>query len=376
MKKIHIEFSDERLITPSGLVFVGQILGKSSFVKKINRAPISKDYLQKQIKNGDVLLTYIGMLCQGKPQYEAVREMMDDPDYYKYALGISYAIPSAETLRQRFDMIGDSLRKDIQQANVDMLREMHIEPTALDNGNDASENIGIFMEESYKYNNVSFIIKRNPRQESKEEWLESVRECCQNIQHPRDGKTVYIGQTFRNVTYSLSDNEEKTVGIRTIYEITERTIDRYGQYFIVPDIELGTYWTNTSLPDETVIDLYHAHGESEQYHSEIKTDMDVERLPSGKFESNKLVLELTMIAYNILRIIGQESLKKKDVPGRKKIHRRRIRTVISNLMQFAGHLTEHAGRLVLSIGRSNRWRFTFKRLYDSFAFITLSLIHI
>ncbi len=111
------------------------------------------------------------------------------------------------------------------------------------------------------------------------------------------------------MTYSLSDNEEKTVGIRTIYEITERTIDRYGQYFIVPDIELGTYWTNTSLPDETVIDLYHAHGESEQYHSEIKTDMDVERLPSGKFESNKLVLELTMIAYNILRIIGQESLE-------------------------------------------------------------------
>ena len=127
MKKIHIEFSDERLITPSGLVFVGQILGKSSFVKKINRAPISKDYLQKQIKNGDVLLTYIGMLCQGKPQYEAVREMMDDPDYYKYALGISYAIPSAETLRQRFDMIGDSLRKDMTIRNP--IRKAYPVPT-------------------------------------------------------------------------------------------------------------------------------------------------------------------------------------------------------------------------------------------------------
>ena len=122
-------------LTPSGLVFVGQILGKSAFVGKINRAPISKDYQQKQIKNGDILLTYIGMLCQGKPQYEAVREMMDDP-------------------------------------------------------------------------------------------------------------------------------------------------------------------------------------------------------------------------------------------GKKKVRRRRIRTVISNLMQFAGHLTEHAGRLVLAIGRSNRWRFTFKRLYDSFALVT------
>ena len=338
--------------------------------------------------------------------------MMDDPDYYKYALGISYAIPSAETLRQRFDMIGDSLRKDIQQANVDMLREMHIEPTAQDNGfvpvdidvtpfdNSKSNKEGVSRTykgfdgyapimayigtEGYLVNLELRIGKQHCQKETPDFLretielcrqltekpllirLESVRECCQNIQHPRDGKTVYIGQTFRNVTYSLSDNEEKTVGIRTIYEITERTIDRYGQYFIVPDIELGTYWTNTSLPDETVIDLYHAHGESEQYHSEIKTDMDVERLPSGKFESNKLVLELTMIAYNILRIIGQESLKKKDAPGRKKIHRRRIRTVISNLMQFAGHLTEHAGRLVLSIGRSNRWRFTFKRLYDSF----------
>ena len=226
------------------------------------------------------------------------------------------------------------------------------------------------MEESYKCNNVSFIIKRNPRQESKEEWLSSVKNCCENIQHPRDGKTTYIGQTFRDVTYTLLDGNGKTVGIRTIYEITERTIDKHGQFFIVPDIELDTYWTNLPLPDQEIIGLYHAHGESEQYHSEIKTDMDVERLPSGKFDSNKLVLELTVIAYNILRIIGQKSLKKRDDPTRKKVRRRRLRTVISNLMQFARHLTEHAGRLVLSIGKSNRWRYTFKRIYDSFALAT------
>ncbi len=134
MKTIHVEFSNERLITPSGLVFVGQILGKSAFVKKINRAPISKEYLQKQIKNRYVLLTYIGMLCQGKPQYEAVREMLDDPEYYRHARGVAYAIPSAETLRQRFDMIGDSLRKEILQDNIDMLREMKIEPSAIENG--------------------------------------------------------------------------------------------------------------------------------------------------------------------------------------------------------------------------------------------------
>lgn len=49
------------------------------------------------------------------------------------------------------------------------------------------------------------------------------------------------------------------------------------------DLEGNTWWTNTDMSDEDVITQYHAHGESEQFHSEIKTDMDVERLPSGKF---------------------------------------------------------------------------------------------
>ncbi len=34
--------------------------------------------------------------------------------------------------------------------------------------------------------------------------------------------------------------------------------------------------------------------------------MDVERFPSGKSAKNELVLELTILAYNILQIIGQE----------------------------------------------------------------------
>ena len=34
MQKLIIEFSDERLITPSGLSLVGQMLGKSNFIKK------------------------------------------------------------------------------------------------------------------------------------------------------------------------------------------------------------------------------------------------------------------------------------------------------------------------------------------------------
>ena len=64
----------------------------------------------------------------------------------------------------------------------------------------------------------------------------------------------------------------------------------------------------TGVSDRRIIRLYHAHGECEQFHSEVKTDMDLERLPSGKFATNALILELGMIAYNILRMIGQGTI--------------------------------------------------------------------
>lgn len=39
MRKIEYVVSNERLITPSGLSLVGQVLGKSNLVKKANRIP-------------------------------------------------------------------------------------------------------------------------------------------------------------------------------------------------------------------------------------------------------------------------------------------------------------------------------------------------
>ena len=64
MKKIIVELSNERLITPSGLSLVGGALGKSDLVKRANRVKIDNRRSQPQIKNGDILLTYIGLLCQ------------------------------------------------------------------------------------------------------------------------------------------------------------------------------------------------------------------------------------------------------------------------------------------------------------------------
>ena len=123
---------------------------------------------------------------------------------------------------------------------------------------------------------------------------------------------------------------------------------------------------NVDFSDHDVIALYHAHGESEQFHSEIKTDMDLERFPSGKFDTNELVLELAMPAYNILRMIGDESIGPNH-PMKHPVNRRRIGTVIKNLVMMACHITKHARRTKLGLGRSNIWRKTFRKVSLSFS---------
>ena len=232
----------------------------------------------------------------------------------------------------------------------------------MDSGNDSSDNMGILIEDG-----SWFIVKRNPRRESKEERLNELKDCCKDIRHPRPGKDVYVGTTWKDVTYKTSDGETKTMGMRIVYEIIERTIDKHGQILMIPDIELNMFWTNLGWSDDDVITSYHAHGESEQYHSELKTDMDVERLPSGKFATNALVLELAMIAFNLLRMIGQESLRHKQ-PTKRKVRRRRLGTVIKNLMLCASHVTTHARKVIMALGCSNPWRHAFWGIWKRFAF--------
>lgn len=436
-QNIIVEFTNERIIPAGGLSVVGALLGKSDFVKKLNRMDVTKNRSQHQIKNGDILLTYLGMLCMGKPYFEAVHEMDDDKEFYKAALGITRNIPSEETLRQRMDDIGDSLRQTILEENIALLLANNIKPTALENGyvlvdidvtpmdNSKSKKEGVsrtykgfdgyapmmayigtegyainfelregkqhcqkgtveFLQETIELckkltdqpllirldsgndsiDNVAvlmdsgcyFIIKRNLRRESKEDWFDMAKQFCKNIENTRDGKTVYKGSDWKTVTSKQFDKE---FTLRAGYEITERTIDKNGQFYLIPDIEVETWWTNLGVDDQEIINLYHAHGECEQFHSEIKTDMDLERLPSGKFNTNALILELAIMAYNILRMIGQGTIGGRAPRQKRDVKRRRLHTVISNLIMMAFHITSHARQLIMGLGKSNVWRHIF-----------------
>ena len=399
-KNIIVEFTNERIIPASGLAVVGALLGKSGFIKKLNRMDVTSNRSQHQIKNGDIVLTYLGMLCMGKPYFEAVHEMDDDKDFYKTALanvlvpvdidvtpmdnskskkeGVSRTYKGFDVYAPMMAYIGTEgyainfeLREGkqhCQKGTVEFLQEtiklchrLTDKPLLirLDSGNDSIDNVAVLMDTG-----CFFIIKRNLRRESTDDWFEMAKQYFQNVNSLRDGKTVYIGSDWKTVT-SKQFNKEFT--LRTGYEITERTIDKYGQFNLVPDVEVETWWTNLGDPDEEIIRLYHAHGECEQFHSEVKTDMDLERLPSGKFATNALILELGMIAYNILRMIGQGTIGGRAPRQKRDVKRRRLRTVISNLIMLAGYVTMHARQLIIGLGKSNVWRHIFSDICQKYA---------
>ncbi|MBP3194013.1 hypothetical protein [Natronogracilivirga saccharolytica] len=64
----------------------------------------------------------------------------------------------------------------------------------------------------------------------------------------------------------------------------------------------------------------------------------------------------SIIAYNLLRLMGQNMLRSGLVPRRKaRSSRLRLRTVMRNLMYMAGRLVRHARRTVIRIFTGHGW---------------------
>jgi hypothetical protein len=203
----------------------------------------------------------------------------------------------------------------------------------LDGGNDSIKNIDVVLEHNLQYpdqTDVDFLIKWNPRRQDKRDWLEQAEQQATWI-YPREGKRV--GVYSIKTTRHWQGNDYK---IRQVIGVIERTIDKHGQSLLIPDIKLEGWWTSLDLEEPAIIQLYCDHGTSEQFHSEFKTDLNIERLPSGKFATNALVLASSVLIYNILRWIGQTALTGSRAPKRHKAKRRRIKTVMQDMIHRSG----------------------------------------
>lgn len=270
---------------------------------------------------------------------------------YTYQGYFGYA-PIAAYLGMEGWCLGIELRQGSQHSQTDFIpfldrsieraKEVTSKPilVRLDSAHDSIDTLAALS----AHEKVSYIVKWNPRSEDRLKWRNRAFEDG-DIVEPRPGKKVALSSV--NV---WREKDGKIYPLSLVLRVTERTVDRKGQILLIPDIELEGWWTSLDLPGKTVIELYAGRGESEQFHSEIKTDLDMERLPSGKFATNSLVLSLAGFVYNMLRIIGQFGLLGPGSPVRHPAKRRRIRTVMQEIMYLAARL--------IRTGRSLKLRFS------------------
>ena len=232
-----------------------------------------------------------------------------------------------------------------------------------DSGHDSVDNFKAIEAFNKKHPDiqVDFIIKHNLRRESKQQWVKLATTQGHRYS-PRPGKTVYIGRTIK--AYPGLE-----APLFLVYEVTIRNSNATGQQLLIPDVEIEVYMTTLDRKPEDIIRLYHDHATSEQYHSEIKSDMALERLPSGYFATNQRVMFLAMITFNLLRIMGQESLNYRGAPikTRHRIKRRRLRSVIQDLIYLAARLVFHSRQWLLDFGRVCPFYETFSHLYLKWA---------
>ena len=216
----------------------------------------------------------------------------------------------------------------------------------MDSGNDAEENFTQF-DQSY------FIVKGNLRKESREQWLATARQVGQ-LESSREGKNVYTGFVDHLRPGGAKSSLEP---LPVAFEVIERLTDPDGNCLFKPEIEVNTFWTNLPCANaREIIDLYHDHGTSEQFHSKLKSDLDIERLPSSKLWVNKIVLLCGMLAFNLLRSVGQEAVKRAQLaPVKIEVKRWRLKTVLQTIIYCAVRVVRRGRGIELNFGKYCPW---------------------
>jgi len=445
MRRIEVKQLDYDLTPVGGLALVGHYLKALTpqWARLDGALPV-----RGGVSNSDVVRSYLGLLVQGKSDFDAVENYRGDK-FFKEALGIGL-LPSSPTLRQRLDAQAGAMFEHVpgmierllgsQRPDYGVLAcgwlPLDVDTFAMDNGGTAKEGVGrtyagvdgycplaaylgsygfcleLALRPGVQHSTretdfnlerviplaqrlsaagpkapilarldsgfdstalmrsietcnqsgqpqVDWLIKWNPRSVDKAGLLARLDADPGTRWHkPRAGKRVTVWEEAIKV-----DGVARP--LRRVLRLIERDIDRNGQQLIVPEVELEGWTTSLSAEQfnaDKIMALYADHGTHEQFHSEFKTDLDLERLPSGKFDTNYLVCQLAVLAMDILRLMGQRGLLGPDAPVRHPAKRRRIKTVMQELIYRAGRLIEHGRRLILGLGANDRAAKAFSRL--------------
>lgn len=448
MKQFTIKKLPYDITSTAVLALVGKYISFMDIPQRMNTAfPVGAG----GISNSDIITAYLGLLAQGKNDFEAIEAHRND-NFFLSALGLN-KVPSCSTLRQRMDANATNWFELTDQLNTALLGanyggqpvdfgalpcgympldwdtfvmnnegtkkesvsrtyqgvdgytpsaaylgsngyclELALRPGVQHSALETEYNLERVLPMASKLTSspllfradsglcsqkimlsiaahakalnheIAFIIKWNRRGAPVESIAaERVSDANTMWCHLREGKRMCLWSQ----PLQLKGQDGLTVTGRRIMRLTELTIDSKGNVLLFPSYELEGW--NTTLPDSftpiDIIHLYQDHATHEQFHSEFKTDMDLERLPSGKFDTNFLICSLAGVAMNILRLMGQNALNGKDAPVRHTAKRRRIKTVLQELIFKAGRVVQHAGQCILGLSQSERSYQVLENLY-------------
>ena len=91
-----VQSTTETTTSHAGLALVGRGLAMTGLDRELRQIP-----LRHGIAHADCVKSYVGLLCTGKSDFDAIENKRNDT-FFITALGIE-RVPSAPSLRQRFD---------------------------------------------------------------------------------------------------------------------------------------------------------------------------------------------------------------------------------------------------------------------------------
>src|SRR5699024_6978302 len=108
--------TDEKLTPRTGLGLAGLLLSKTLLMERLDKIILPHVTSKPDVSNSDVAKSYLGLLCQGKSEFECIEESRDEL-FFQYALDIDQ-IPSCSTLRQRMNHISDTAVNDTSTQTI------------------------------------------------------------------------------------------------------------------------------------------------------------------------------------------------------------------------------------------------------------------
>src|SRR4030066_1384129 len=101
--RFQIVQGNEQLSSHSGLALAGAILDRSGSRERLDTVMIP-GHPFPEISHGEVATAMIGLICLGKPDFDAIEAFREDP-FFLQSLDLD-SVPSSPTLRQRLDSAG------------------------------------------------------------------------------------------------------------------------------------------------------------------------------------------------------------------------------------------------------------------------------